>query len=384
MSGEPRSDRRGMALAGAIFALVVIGALVAVAFYAGRVEQRGGASALHATQALEAAEAGLADVLSHWDAATFNALAPGAAVALDSVGFGTGVWYRGSVARLNRSLVLVRAQGMRRAVPGGPLARREVGTIARLDPLGPVPAAAITALGSVTLDQQAHVDGTDATPAGWGALCDSLLPPRPGLRVGLATAAGGAGGCTGLGCVHGAPALLRDTALAAASFARFGAAGAAAFDSLAARADRVVAGAVGPLAPRLQGASGSCDVADSLNWGEPHPAGVTACRDWFPVIYAPGTLRLAGGSGQGVLLVRGDLELTGDVDFYGPVVVLGAVRTLGAGGRITGGLMVLGQGGASALGGLSVVRYSSCAVQRANAGSARPTPLAERSWLQLF
>ena len=44
------SDERGIALAVAIFALVVIGALVAGAFYAGRIEQQTGRNTFTAAQ----------------------------------------------------------------------------------------------------------------------------------------------------------------------------------------------------------------------------------------------------------------------------------------------------------------------------------------------
>ena len=57
------TDRRGMALAVAIFALVVVGALVAGAFFAGHLEQRTGRNTVYAAQATDAAEAGLANVV---------------------------------------------------------------------------------------------------------------------------------------------------------------------------------------------------------------------------------------------------------------------------------------------------------------------------------
>ena len=52
------SNERGMALAVAIFALVVVGALVAGAFFAGTQEQRVGENSRRVTQSFGAAEAG--------------------------------------------------------------------------------------------------------------------------------------------------------------------------------------------------------------------------------------------------------------------------------------------------------------------------------------
>ena len=60
MSHTRRGSERGMALALAIFALVVVGALVAGAFLAGHLEQRTGRGTLYSAQAADAAEAGAA------------------------------------------------------------------------------------------------------------------------------------------------------------------------------------------------------------------------------------------------------------------------------------------------------------------------------------
>ena len=73
------SDERGIALAMAVFALVIIGVLVAGAFFSGRLEQRGGVNSVMATEAFEAAEGGLAYTINDgWQTSTFNALAVGA------------------------------------------------------------------------------------------------------------------------------------------------------------------------------------------------------------------------------------------------------------------------------------------------------------------
>ena len=66
------SDERGVALAVAVLALVVIGALVAGSFYAGRIEQQSGENTLYAAQAFEAAEAGAGTAISNWSPTTWN------------------------------------------------------------------------------------------------------------------------------------------------------------------------------------------------------------------------------------------------------------------------------------------------------------------------
>ena len=69
-----RSDERGIALALAIFALVVIGALVAANFFVGRLEQQSGQNSLYARQAAEGAESGLLEAVALLPASTLVAL----------------------------------------------------------------------------------------------------------------------------------------------------------------------------------------------------------------------------------------------------------------------------------------------------------------------
>src|SRR5260370_6982419 len=66
------SNERGMALAVAIFALVVVGALVAGAFFAGTQEQRVGANSRRLTQSFGAAETGLNEIIRKWDPQIIN------------------------------------------------------------------------------------------------------------------------------------------------------------------------------------------------------------------------------------------------------------------------------------------------------------------------
>src|SRR3989442_15893081 len=68
------SNERGMALAVAIFALVVVGALVAGAFFAGTQEQRVGENSRLVTQSFGAAEAGLNEIIRTWDPRQINSV----------------------------------------------------------------------------------------------------------------------------------------------------------------------------------------------------------------------------------------------------------------------------------------------------------------------
>ena len=60
-------DERGMALAVAIFALVVVGALVAGAFFAGTQEQRVGENQRRVQTSFGVAEAGAQERVLTWD-----------------------------------------------------------------------------------------------------------------------------------------------------------------------------------------------------------------------------------------------------------------------------------------------------------------------------
>ena len=72
MRAPRMNNERGVALAMAIFALVIIGILVAGSFFAGRLEQQSGQNTLFAAQAAEAAEAGLSDALGTYNATTLQ------------------------------------------------------------------------------------------------------------------------------------------------------------------------------------------------------------------------------------------------------------------------------------------------------------------------
>jgi hypothetical protein len=138
---DPRSER-GIALAVALFGLIVIGALVSGSFFAGRLEQQSGQNLLFAAQALEAAETGLSQVLTSPLPSGIEGL-PTGGVAQD---LGTGALEAGlfaerSVVRLTYGIYFLRSTGTRRNASGGALATRTLGLLVRVVPAsGAVPA----------------------------------------------------------------------------------------------------------------------------------------------------------------------------------------------------------------------------------------------------
>jgi hypothetical protein len=129
---ERRRNERGIALALALFALVVIGALVSGSFFAGRLEQQSGQNSMFAAQALAFAEAGLDEILVNADLAALQALAIGGAP-LD-LGPLASQNAAGQVNRLTSALFLVRCTGTRRDADGHPLATRSLGLLVRILP----------------------------------------------------------------------------------------------------------------------------------------------------------------------------------------------------------------------------------------------------------
>src|SRR4029077_14917462 len=109
MSTSRVSNERGMALAVAIFALVVIGALVGGTFFAGRLEQSSGQATVYAAQAAEAGEAGLSDAISVLNATTLGAMAVGSTPDLGTLSLPAAprVSATRSVRRLTTSVFMV-------------------------------------------------------------------------------------------------------------------------------------------------------------------------------------------------------------------------------------------------------------------------------------
>jgi hypothetical protein len=129
-------------------------------------------------------------------------------------------------------------------------------------------------------------------------------------------------------------------------------------DSLQSLADRVEHSTV-DLAPRTRGAS--CDATAQGNWGDPQSPG-SPCGDFRPLIFAPGNLLILSGSGQGVLVVAGDLTMMPGTRFVGPVLVRGETTMHDA--RVDGALRTT----RATLSG-AMVSYRACEIHRSLVGA---------------
>jgi hypothetical protein len=380
------SNERGIALAVAVFALVVIGALVAGVFFAGRLEQQTGQNSMLAVQAGQIAEAGLNDAVAVQVTTTsLNALpiAPsgnGSALTNYDGPTGSHMTAARTVKRLSTNLFLLQAVGKRTDGGGNVIAQQTLAQLIRLNSANVPVNAGLTALGDVKISGGAQVSGIDAIPPAWTGNPPVSCPPTgdvTGIRYNNGTLT-----ANGNGAVDGAPPSVKDLTLTPTQMQNN-------FNQLKALATLTVTSNNPPaMAPAYTGNPQKCDASVESNWGEP-TVKTDACFDYFPIIYHYGDLKLQGGRGQGILLVEGDLTATGGMVFYGPVFVTGVLSTSGnsgQGAKFYGGVVAgnVALDDLTKLAGGALVNYSSCAIRRALSGSAQPAAFAERSWIQMY
>lgn len=376
------SDERGIALAIAVFALVIIGALVAGTFFAARLEQRTGQNGMYAEQAFEAAEAGMAAIMDTdaWDNEIYQSYAVNVPQTLTTVTSGS-MRYTPIVTHLNDYIYLVEARGERLDAGGRVLAQRLLGTIGRIDPTTVDIQAALTAGGDVNVGGSSAVDGADHIPDGWGGVCDPLGDPLAGVRTDADVSVYGSATVDG-----DPPEIEGDATVVDSIFTN-------PFEELKAVRDLDL-GAVtwnGMMPVLTVTIPPRCNKAITSNWGEPwfNPpmiGVITQCQSYFPIIYRNGNLRVQDGRGQGILLVEGNFEVRGNFEFSGIVIVRGELSTQGTGNKITGAVLAQNAelGDETTIIGNPVINYSACAIERALVGNAALKPLVERSWAQLY
>lgn len=374
--------RRGFAMALTLGAIVVIGLMIAGVFFISGTASRAGRDAMLQERAFRAAEAGLSRTIAQWDTDSTVPLATGQSWLRSAVpipDLPTALHPRVTVTRLNSDLFQV-VSTARIGEAGGARteSRRSLAQLIRM--VGPTfnIRGALTVRGQTKIGGSSLINGYDQNPTGWG--CDAAGDALPGIAI-PNTADIQTSGCTNLSCVSGDPKVLQDPVAAKDStYFEFGD-----FDwaGLVALADLKMYNNVSP-APVVT--DGKCDASFKSNWGDVNrmlPAG--PCESYFPIIYYPGNANLTGGTGQGILLIEGDLEVQGQFKFYGPVIVKGRLKTTGTGGHFNGAVMaanvdleentVLGD---------AVVNYSSCAVEKAIQSAGRARPVVERAFAEMY
>ena len=365
-------DRSGVALPLALFTLVIAAVMITAVFYVGRLEQRMGTNAGAAVRAFEAAETGVGTIVANWDAQQYNALSAGSSMTLPSVSLGANAVYSGSVHRINTWHFLVQVEG-RFLRAGTAITRRQLGQIVRLDSPVFLPEAAVINRLGLTVTGSSTIDGDDHNPGGWSGCTGGSDEPAIVDSTGMVTTTGP---CAGQSCLSGSSRVVTDIGIDSLEFLDFRT---VSYSGLASAATKIVSGSVS-IGPSYS-IGPTCQVSDNYNWGSPEdPSG--ACGGYFPIIHATGDLDITGGTGQGLLLVDGNLTLSGSARFYGVIVVQKSVSLTG--GEINGSVFIRNADGTGSTINGTRIRYSRCAVLKAAAGASLANPLSERSWVQLY
>jgi hypothetical protein len=380
-------DERGMALAVAIFALVVAGALIAGAFFAGNQEQRVGQNTLRVQQSFGAGEEALNEVVANWQPQTYNRIgiypADSYVVATQTTAGGTGT-YGGVIRKLNNYLYQVDLTGRDNASASGALfgggARQRIGEFVRIRLVDMGIGGALTTQGSIKLSGNAYVDGRDHVPSGWSSSnCDTIGDTtKAGVRAPDSVVVQAGGGSH----LAGNPPFYKDTSVHQSTFTQFGD---ITYADLAAMATLQVPAGTYKTNPNVSG--GLCDKSDIANWGDGmNPS--AACGNYFPIIHVAGDITLNGDEGQGILLVDGDLSVQGSYQFYGITIVKGSLKTAGGGAteaHFWGAVMAQNVDlELNSLSGNATLNYSKCAIIQALNMTGVIAPDRSRSWSLLF
>ncbi|MGH7665230.1 MAG: hypothetical protein ACRENI_13220 [Gemmatimonadaceae bacterium] len=384
--------RSGFALVIAILAIVVIGALIAGAFFASMQEYRIGRNSIVQERALATAERGHSEFLINWDS-TWNRTMRNGDTVSRVVSTSSGALAGVKMTRLNQNTFWVVSS----AIAGSGTqtgARRRTGLLMRLrTPNVKVPGA-ITTANQTAISGSGIVSGTDVNPAGWD--CDDTGPPKAGVVNDDATEVTTAGTCSGAACIAGSPKIAEDPA--AGDTNTYTNYNGFTWQELVAQANVYINAGSGVTITGMQPSytwSGACDLGDNRNWGDPvrNVLAPGRCESYYPIIHVDGTgtVQLSGGIGQGILLIEGNVAIAGNFEFTGLIIARGTAQITGTGNKVWGGLMAMDEscvvGGkvknCNMLAGNATVQYSRCAVSSAFASRARPE-VATRAWADMF
>ncbi len=379
-----QNRREGFALAGAVLAMVLVGAIVTGGFYAAHQESRITRGTELGDLAQYIAEQGLDNVTANTKGSTLDAIAYNGHSTIAS---NVAVQYGGRtvgnytvvITRMTEYLFVVRSTGrVTIGQAGNPsFSTRTISQVIRRRFADFDNQTAVQVYGDITVTGNSNILGTDLNLAGWTG-CPPLTTNTDAVTANPTSSVQIQGAGTIAGTVD------KSTQLTANDFTVFGD---ITWSELVAMATNVIP--AGTTLSQIQPttSSGQCRTSDLTNWGAPTNP-LHLCYNHFPIIYVPGDVTIsANASGQGILLIAGNMNVQSQFDFYGPVVVLGAVDTQG-GAKIMGSLFAYGGGnvGDAFAAGNMTVQYSCCAIKRAALGAfalSRGLPIRNRSWMDL-
>ena len=374
--------RRGTALLITLVVVVVLAILSTGAVLGAMQDFRAGRNTLVEQRAFAVAEYGLNQEISRWDRARNLPAPKGMAIgAIDStnVFVAQGDTARVRVQRLTETTFWVVSVGRANIGNGALESQRQTHMVVRIAYPTINPGGAIVTAGSIDVRGSAEITGTNTNPVGWTQCAN--IAGRDTFAITYAT--GQTATIQKPNMVTGG---VNQSAAAADSntYVRYGT---ESWNTLVANADITLPS--GNLGPEPVGTATTCDISSSSNWGEPLRVGngfVAGCTDYFPIIYASGSLQLTRGRGQGILLVNGDIRLSGNFQWFGLIIARDDITkgngTFDMWGSIMSRNANVNDG--NNIVGNSSFNWSKCAVESALRGSAILTRTKERSWVQLY
>jgi hypothetical protein len=377
-----QDQRKGIALITALFGVVVLGVMMSGMYFTSNQEFKGTRNALVEQRAFAVAEFGLNSEISNWDRFR-NKPSVFPVGKIDSskvyVASGDTSWIK--ITRLTDNTFWVVSEGYAHLGNTQLESRRLTGAFVRIAYPTIQAKGAITAAGNVNMQGSAFADGDDTHPAGW-TNCGALSPTVPAVVV-----PPGATVNDNPGSYGSSPGVVHDSAAADSNtYVRYGS---ESWNTLTANADITLPGGIYGSDIQPVGTATTCDKSGNFNWGEPiRPGAVAGCYNYFPIIYASGSIKLNGnGYGQGILLINGDLEINGTFEFYGIVIARDDLTKGNGTMKIHGAVFAANLTLADPLSwmtGNQDVLYSKCAIENALAGSAILVRVTQRHWAQIF
>jgi len=384
MSPSPKR-REGFALAVAMIAIVVIGALIAGAFFTSTQEYRAGRNSLVDQRAYTAAEAGVTQPIQGWLKSLNLAMTNGATNDPDTLRINGGGYAVRRVTRLDDYTFWVMSDGYAGGTTGSLASHHRVNAVYRLAYPSFNIIGALTVRGKVEVQGSSKVDGTDAVPPQWttSGICPATGTSMPGVAAPDISQVC-SGNCpessTEQQRIFGNPPKSQNPAASDPdTYYKYGDQN---WQTLTQNADIKLNGGNFKTQPSLSGAA--CNYSDTMNWGD--PSRTTACADYFPIIFVDGDLKLQANSvGQGVLLVNGDLEMAGGFEFNGIVIVRDDIKSTGNGNKISGSAFAGNTYTTdnTSVTGNSEIQYSKCAIERAAKGSATIVRTKQRGFAEI-
>ena len=376
--------REGFALAVAMVAIVVIGALIAGAFFTSTQEYRIGRNSLMDQRAFAAAETGVNEPIQGW-LRTRNITMNIGTSFVDTLNIAGGSYAIRRFTKTDTSTYWVIADGYAGGRTGPLASHHRINAIYRIATPSFNILGALTVRGQVEVQGSSKVDGMDQIPDQWTT--SGICPAASGGKAGVSAPD------TSLVCngpcpenksekqrIYGDPPQSQNPAAADTNtYYKYGDQN---WKTLTTNADITLSGGNYKTLPNASGST--CNTSDPYNWGD--PARTTACADYFPIIFIDGDLKLQANSrGQGVLLVNGDMEMAGGFEFNGILIVRDDIKSTGNGNKISGSAFAGNTYTTdnTNVSGNSEIQFSSCAIERAARGSAVITRGKHRGFAEI-